>query len=361
MSIRNFTLLVLLAGITIAMVLTSWPTFISEGDIVARAEVEDEIYRLVNEERENIGLSALARDGDLDEMARNYSAGEHSLLMEITSALHFLKRNAWLVAYSEDESPELHDNDAREQVDYCLGIDDFRETMFRSDARATGIGVAIVGNKVYYTQVFDVLNACGADGEPVALYENPEAEDPSWEQLEWFLICDDTDKQSYLPDSFICAGFATTLHDNAEAEGIRASYVSVKFADGPAHALNAFNTTDRGIVYIDCTGPGLNVPEPGAFPDGYSTPESYDKVAYIAGGQEYGLISMHRATSFEYDFYEQWTDRWDEYYRKKELYEQTTDPGERQILGWELDILRQTLGDYRWKSMGTVTNYYVHW
>ena len=44
------------------------------------------------------------------------------------------------------------------------------------------------------------------------------------------------------------------LHNNAEKAGIRAAYVVVEFPLGEGHALNAFRTKDRGLIYIDCTG-----------------------------------------------------------------------------------------------------------
>ena len=38
----------------------------------------------------------------------------------------------------------------------------------------------------------------------------------------------------------------------------RAAFVAVLFSDNEAgHALNAFRTTDRGLVYVDCTGRGF--------------------------------------------------------------------------------------------------------
>jgi DNA-directed RNA polymerase subunit RPC12/RpoP len=100
----------------------------------------------------------------------------------------------------------------------------------------------------------------GADGHCITLKNNPDASDPSWEQLKSFLLKDDTDQIPYDFDKFVCADFAERLHNNAELAGIRAAYVCVDL--GPSsyyslsggHALNAFQTTDRGIVYIDCTG-----------------------------------------------------------------------------------------------------------
>ena len=234
------------------------------------AEVEDEIYMLVNEEREIAGIGALVRDPILDSLARHYAASGFSAVIEQYSDIRFLLSNSWRITYSNG-SPRLGDDTARDQVDYCLESYDLRNTMLRSDARATGIGVAVSGNTVNYTQVFDVLNTVLGDGDPVTLYENDRAEDPSWDQLRQFVLNDDTDEQLYEAGSFVCADFAAMLHDRAEAAGIRAAFVNVVLTAGPGHALNAFNTTDRGLVYIDCTGPGLNITTSGGMEDGDDT------------------------------------------------------------------------------------------
>ena len=100
----------------------------------------------------------------------------------------------------------------------------------------------------------------GADGHVIALRNNPSAKNPSWAELKAFLLEDDTDGIEYVMGKFVCADFAERLHNNAEAAGIRAAYVLVDlgpcsyYPRGSGHALNAFETTDRGLVYIDCTG-----------------------------------------------------------------------------------------------------------
>ncbi len=95
----------------------------------------------------------------------------------------------------------------------------------------------------------------GADGSHIELFNNPEAKDPTWQILKQFLRQDKTDQHLYDENSFVCADFAEMLHNNAENAGIRAAFVSVALDDSsPNHALNAFNTTDRGLIYIDDTG-----------------------------------------------------------------------------------------------------------
>ncbi len=76
---------------------------------------------------------------------------------------------------------------------------------------------------------------------------------PTWARLLDFLLNDRTDEKAYVPDIYMCGDFARDVHNNAERAGIRAAYVAVELV-GVYHALNAFKTTDRGLVFIDCTG-----------------------------------------------------------------------------------------------------------
>jgi len=328
---------------------------------VTAAEVEDEIYTQVNKLRQDNGLTALTRDPDLDGLARQFAASELSKGVEEASELRYLLHNSWWVSYTGG-SPRLVRNTAQEQVEYCFENNDLREAMLRNEARATGVGVAIVGSKVHYTQVFDVLNAASGNGSPIRLWENPQAADVSWEQVKEFVMNDDTNSHTYIPGSFVCADFAALLHNRAETAGIKAAYVSVEFAEGPAHALNAFNTTDRGLVYIDCTGPGFQSPTFGDSLDGQDIYAEYDKVAYIVVGQAYGLITLDKATSFDYGFYEQWEQQWNDYEAKVSLYNQgSLSYKERQVLRNQIEALRAILGDYRWKPLGIVKSVYVHW
>ena len=105
----------------------------------------------------------------------------------------------------------------------------------------------------------------GGDGENIELFNNPQAHDPSWDELVTFLASDDTDEHDYIYGAFVCADFAEMLHNNAETFGIRAAYVLIDLSgysdpynygipSNTGHALNAFSTTDMGLVYIDCTG-----------------------------------------------------------------------------------------------------------
>ena len=88
----------------------------------------------------------------------------------------------------------------------------------------------------------------------ITLVNNSAATNPTWKQLESFLKTDKTDKKLYKPGVYECGNFAQDLHNVAEAYGIRAAFVAILYEKGPGHALNAFVTLDRGLIYIDDTG-----------------------------------------------------------------------------------------------------------
>lgn len=348
----SFLLIILLGLLTLASCIA--PS-------VTAAEVEDGIYTRVNKLRQDNGLTALTRDSALDALARQFAASQLSKDVEEATDLYYLLHNSWWVSYTGG-SPRLVRNTAREQVEYCYKNSDLRQAVLRSDARATGVGVVVIGSKVYYTQVFDILNAAGGNGGPIVLQENPQASDVSWDQIKAFIVNDDTNSHTYISNSFVCADFAALLHNRAEAAGIKTAYVSVDFNDGPAHALNAFFTNDRGLVHIDCTGPGFQSPTFGGSSDGQDAYEEYDKVAYLEIGQAYGLITLDKATSFDYGFYEQCTQQWQDYEAKVSLYNKGhLSYNERQVLRDQIQALKAILGDYRWEPLGTVTRVNIHW
>ena len=135
-----------------------------------------------------------------------------------------------------------------------------------------------------------------SDGKPVRLHNNPAATDPTLEELIAFLQEDKTNELLYVDGEFVCTEFALTLHDHAESAGLRAGYVTLTFDEGIGHALNAFETTDFGLVYVDCTGSR----------DGRNT-EYYKSFAYIEKGRPYGTLPLNlgRRDPVSYAYYEQ--------------------------------------------------------
>ena len=88
----------------------------------------------------------------------------------------------------------------------------------------------------------------------INLLNNQESVNPPWQELEVFLSEDKTDKIPYREDAYVCGNYAQDLHNNAEDKGIRTAFVVVHFYGKVPHALNAFKTSDRGLIFVDVTG-----------------------------------------------------------------------------------------------------------
>jgi hypothetical protein len=101
----------------------------------------------------------------------------------------------------------------------------------------------------------ETLPFTGAASSSLSLDNYPNTTDPTYNQLIQFIMNDKTDTIIYDFGSFVCADYAVMVHNNAEMNGIKAGVVDLSFSDrSDGHALNVFNTTDKGLVFIDCTG-----------------------------------------------------------------------------------------------------------
>ena len=108
--------------------------------------------------------------------------------------------------------------------------------------------------------------------------QNMSLRDPTWQDLVEFLKEDETDTYIYRAGEFDCSGFAITLRDHAIARGFRCAYVEIEFNSSVGHALNAFRTSDKGLVFVDVTGSENRT--------------GYDRIAYVKIGEQYGVISL---------------------------------------------------------------------
>ncbi len=134
----------------------------------------------------------------------------------------------------------------------------------------------------------------------VALVDNATAQNPTWNELMSFLANDSTEDHEYIADVYDCSQFSRDLHNRAEAAGIRAAEVQVRFkGDRAGHALDAFITTDFGLVYVDCTTPP-------------------DTCARVVLDKEYRAVNKERLAG-QYARDELWWDSlWSYYYLKSD-------------------------------------------
>jgi hypothetical protein len=74
--------------------------------------------------------------------------------------------------------------------------------------------------------------------------------DPTYEEMMAFLRADKTNEKVYDADSYNCYDYTRDMCKNAVDQGYRVGFVYLYFKES-AHALVCFNTTDRGIVYVE--------------------------------------------------------------------------------------------------------------
>jgi hypothetical protein len=113
----------------------------------------------------------------------------------------------------------------------------------------------------------------GADGHKITLVHNTNATDSTYAKVVQFTLADSTDNIQYQPNIFTCGDYAERVQNNAENSGIKCGWVTVDFIGGESHACNVFNTTDKGLVFIDCT--------------------MYDSKVHLVDGDKYSPVNLN--------------------------------------------------------------------
>jgi hypothetical protein len=98
----------------------------------------------------------------------------------------------------------------------------------------------------------------GSDGKggkrALKLVNNLEAKNPSMKELNAFLKTPEVRKiatKQAKTHNYDCGDFARDLHNLAEKEGIRCGFVIIYYNHGVGHGMNAFETRDEGVIFID--------------------------------------------------------------------------------------------------------------
>ena len=91
----------------------------------------------------------------------------------------------------------------------------------------------------------DADSTGNVSGKQVILVRNP-----TFQELKDFLLKDPTSRNQFVLNKYECRHFAAEVDNNAEANGLRCGFVLLCFDRGQ-HAVVAFETTDRGLIYIE--------------------------------------------------------------------------------------------------------------
>ena len=74
---------------------------------------------------------------------------------------------------------------------------------------------------------------------------------PSYTEAQQFVASTNTEIHTYTAGSYTCVNFATDFRNSALRAGYLCGYTFVYFHDAQSHVLNCFNTTDKGLVFVE--------------------------------------------------------------------------------------------------------------
>ncbi len=74
---------------------------------------------------------------------------------------------------------------------------------------------------------------------------------PTYQEMKAFLAQDTTNLNQYREEDYVCVDFAAAVTNNAVPKGIRCATVDMFYPDGYGHTIVAFQTTDKGLVFIE--------------------------------------------------------------------------------------------------------------
>ena len=117
-------------------------------------------------------------------------------------------------------------------------------------AQTYDVGYREASSEAYdkgYNKGYEINLGSGSEEE---VGRRVELRNPTYKELREFLAADKTDSNLFISGEYVCFDFATELNNNAETNGIRAAYVRIRFEEW-AHAVVAFETVDRGIIFIE--------------------------------------------------------------------------------------------------------------
>ena len=120
------------------------------------------------------------------------------------------------------------------------------------------------GHQASYNQGYNQGKEAGYDagyksGYEAGLKPSPEQkissgyalQNPTYQEMKAFLAQDTTNLNKYEPDDYVCTDFAATVNNNADSNGIRCAIIDIFYPEGYGHTIVAFETTDRGLIFIE--------------------------------------------------------------------------------------------------------------
>lgn len=102
---------------------------------------------------------------------------------------------------------------------------------------------------------------------PVSVNQSVTLKNPTFQELRNFVLNDPTHNHPFITNDYECRNFATDMINNAFRQGWLAGFVLICYSPAYGqHAVVAFNTTDRGLIYIEPqTGAAINIKVGGTY------------------------------------------------------------------------------------------------
>jgi len=139
-------------------------------------------------------------------------------------------------------------NELNRAQNSLLLVDDELEAM---QSELATVEIELNASKVLVESLGDTLSNLQVNYARLTTGYGYVLRDPSYQEMKDFLKQDETSEQEYLRNEYICVDFAANVKANAAEEGIRCAYVVIEYLGITGHAIVAFDTADRGLVYIE--------------------------------------------------------------------------------------------------------------
>lgn len=124
-------------------------------------------------------------------------------------------------------------------VAQVFNIQAIENTLTSTPTQSTSVPMAVISNN--QTILSDNVTS---DNQTIML------RNPTFEEMKKFILNDPTNHHEYILNKYECRHFATDVDNNAKAAGWRCGFALLCYEKGQ-HAVVAFNTIDRGIIYIE--------------------------------------------------------------------------------------------------------------
>jgi hypothetical protein len=89
-----------------------------------------------------------------------------------------------------------------------------------------------------------------ASENTTSVNQTEELRNPTFKEMKEFILKDTTSQKPFITNKYECRHFATDVNNNADAAGLRCAFALLCYTNGQ-HAVVAFETTDRGLIFIE--------------------------------------------------------------------------------------------------------------